>query len=54
MNGYMETINQLRKNAVQLNKYGQTISKKYRRSNQTRSNGDGPRNGNNHNTGNDK
>ena len=47
MNGYMETINQLRKNAVQLNKYGQTISKQYRRANQTRRNFSGPRNGTN-------
>ena len=50
----METINQLRKQSVQLNKDGQTRPKQYRRANQTRRNGGGPRNGNNHNTGNEK
>ena len=50
----METIYQLRKKSVQLNKAGQTISKQYSRANQIRVNGGGPRNGNNCNTGNEK
>ena len=51
---FMETIHQLRKKSIQLDKYVQTRSEKYCRANQTRSNGGGPRNRNNHNTGNDK
>ena len=46
----METIHQLRKKEIQLNKSGQTISKQYCRANQTHRNGSGPRNGNNSNT----
>ena len=40
----METIYQLRKKSVQLNKAGQTISKQYRRANKMRRNGGGPGN----------
>ena len=50
----METIHQLRKKAVQLNKSGQTTSKRYPQANQMRKNSGAPRNGNNNNTGNEK
>ena len=45
--GYNQTINSMRKKAVQLGKAGTTKVKQYRRANQTRRNGGGPRDGNN-------